>query len=83
MAALLVVLYVDVENADETVDRAVAAGARVLMPLTDQFGDRTAWIIDPSGHVWTVAARIEEKTTEEQRQERLTRMRATSTSQGQ
>lgn len=78
-----VVLFVYVENADETVDRAVAAGARVLMPLTDQFwGDRTAWIIDPSGHVWTVAARIEE-TTEEQRQERLTRTRATSTSQGQ
>ncbi len=78
-----VVLFVYVEHADETVDRAVNAGARVLMPLTDQFwGDRTAWIIDPSGHVWTVAARIEE-TTEEQRQERLTRIRATSTSQGQ
>jgi PhnB protein len=71
-----VVLYVYVENVDETVDRAVAAGATILMPLTDQFwGDRTAWIMDPSGHVWTVATRIEE-TTEEERQARLARLDA-------
>jgi PhnB protein len=68
-----VVLYVYVENVDETVERAVAAGARILMPLTNQFwGDRTAWIMDPSGHVWTVATRVEE-TTEEERQARLAR----------
>jgi PhnB protein len=42
-------------------------GATILMPAENQFwGDRTARIIDPSGHVWTVASRIEE-TTEEQR----------------
>ena len=70
-----VVLYVYVKNVDETVDRAVTAGARILMPLTNQFwGDRTAWFIDPSGHVWTAATRIEE-TTEQERQERLDRMR--------
>jgi PhnB protein len=68
-----VALYVYVENVDETVERAVARGARILMPAADQFwGDRTAWIVDPSGHVWTVATRIEE-TTEAQRQERLAR----------
>ena len=39
------------------------------------WGDRTAWIMDPSGHVWTVATRIEE-TTEEDRQQRLARMLA-------
>jgi PhnB protein len=66
-----VALYVYVENVDETVERAVAHGARILMPATNQFwGDRTAWILDPSGHVWTVATRIEE-TTEQQRKERL------------
>jgi PhnB protein len=71
-----VVLYLYVENVDQTVERATAAGARVLMPPTDQFwGDRTAWIIDPSSHVWTVATRIEE-TTEEQRQARLARLQA-------
>ena len=73
-----VVLYVYVANVDETVERAVGAGATILMPLTDQFwGDRTAWIMDPSGHVWTVATRIEE-TTEEERQARLARLHANS-----
>ena len=71
-----VVLYVYVESVDNTVERAVAAGARILMPPTDQFwGDRTAWIIDPSGHVWTVATRIEEP-TEQERQKRLADIQA-------
>jgi PhnB protein len=63
-----VVLYVYVEHVDETVERAAASGARILMPPTDQFwGDRTAWIMDPSGHVWTIATRIAESTEEERR----------------
>jgi PhnB protein len=66
-----VALYVYVENVDETVSRAAAAGAKTLMPPTDQFwGDRTAWIMDPAGHVWTVATRVEE-TTEDERKARL------------
>jgi PhnB protein len=66
-----VVLYVYVENVDESVRRAEAAGARVLMAPTDQFwGDRTAWLIDPSGHVWTIATRLEEP-TEDERKARL------------
>jgi PhnB protein len=73
-----VVLYVYVESVDNTVERAVAAGARILLPLTDQFwGDRTAWIIDPSGHVWTVATRIEEP-TEDERQKWLADIMAKS-----
>ena len=65
-----VVLYIYVEDVDATVERATTAGARVLIPPKDQFwGDRTAWIIDPCGHVWTVASRIEE-TSEQQRQTR-------------
>ena len=61
-----VVIFVYVEDADETVERAVANGARVLVPLQNQFwGDRIAWIMDPSGHVWTVATRIEETTAQE------------------
>ncbi len=71
-----VVLYVYVENVDQAVDRAVAAGGRVLMPTQNQFwGDRTAWVMDPSGHVWTIATRVEE-TTEEERQQRLARLPA-------
>jgi PhnB protein len=71
-----VVIFVYVENVDQAVARAVAAGAKILMPLTNQFwGDRTAWIMDPSNHVWTIATRIEE-TTEEDRQKRLARILA-------
>ena len=66
-----VVLYVYVESVDDVVARAEANGARVLAPPADQFwGDRTAWIIDPSSHVWTVATRVEEP-TEDQRKARL------------
>ena len=74
-----VVLFVYVENVDQTVDRAVAAGAKVLVPAANQFwGDRTAWIIDPAGHVWTIATRIEEP-TEQERQARLSCIYSTST----
>ena len=66
-----VVIYVYVEDVEQTVERAVACGAKVLIPPANQFwGDRIAWVMDSSGHVWTIATRIEE-TTEEQRQERL------------
>ena len=65
-----VVIYVYVEDVDKAVERAVAGGAQVLIPATNQFwGDRTAWIMDPSGHVWTVASRIEE-TSEQERKDR-------------
>ena len=71
-----VVLYVYVADVDAAVARAEAGGAKVLAPAQDQFwGDRTAWIMDPAGHVWTVASRVEE-TTEEERQRRLARLRA-------
>jgi len=77
-----VVLYVYVENVDETVARAEVAGAKTLMAPTDQFlGDRTAWIMDPSGHVWTVATRIEEP-IEEERKARLAEIHAKSPSSG-
>ena len=61
-----VVIYVYVEDVDKVIERAVAAGARVLLPAKNQFwGDRIAWFMDPSGHVWTVATRIEETTAQE------------------
>jgi len=65
-----VVVFVYVEDVDQAVERAVAAGAQVLMPIQNQFwGDRTAGIMDPSGHVWTIATRIEE-TSEDERKDR-------------
>ena len=63
-----VVIFVYVADVDATVGKAAARGARLLIPATDQFwGDRTAWIMDPAGHVWTIATRIEEPTEEERR----------------
>jgi PhnB protein len=65
-----VVIFVYVADVDEAVERALALGATVLLAPQDQFwGDRTARILDPGGHVWTVASRIEE-TSERQRSER-------------
>jgi PhnB protein len=66
-----VIIFVYTENVDAAVERAIAKGATILMPAKDQFwGDRTAWIMDPSGHVWTIATRVEEP-TEKERQSRL------------
>jgi PhnB protein len=63
-------MYVYVDDVDRTVERAIAGGAQVLIPAKDQFwGDRTAQIMDPSGHVWTIATRIEE-TSEQERKDR-------------
>jgi len=65
-----VVIYVYVEDVDSVIERAVGAGAKVLLPVKDQFwGDRTGRIMDPAGHVWTISTRIEE-TSSAERQER-------------
>jgi PhnB protein len=64
-----VVIYVYVEDVDAVLERAVAAGARVLLPLKNQFwGDRTGRIVDPSGHVWTISTRVEETSSAEREQ---------------
>ncbi len=61
-----VVIFVYVPDVDRTVERAIVAGAQVLVPVQNQFwGDRIAWIMDPSGHVWTLATRIEDTTAQE------------------
>lgn len=45
---------------------AVAAGATVKRPVQDQFyGDRSGTIIDPAGHIWTIATHIEDVPPEE------------------
>lgn len=61
-----VVLFLYVQDVDATAGRAVAAGAKILMPVEDRFwGDRTGRILDPAGHVWTIASRIEDAPAEE------------------
>ena len=54
-----VVNFLYCEDTDATIERSVAAGARVLMPAENTYwGDRLGRIIDPSGHVWNIASRI-------------------------
>ena len=64
-----VVIFVYVEDVDKVVERAVAAGAKIVLPVKNQFwGDRTGRIMDPSGHVWTIATRVEETSSAEREQ---------------
>jgi PhnB protein len=57
-------LYVD--DVDDVVKRAVAAGAKVLIPVADQFyGDRSGRLEDPFGHVWIVGTHKEDVSPEE------------------
>ena len=49
-----VTLHLQVEDADEWYNRAVAAGCTVKMPIADQFwGDRYGSVTDPFGHSWS------------------------------
>jgi PhnB protein len=60
-----VVNYIYVENVGAVIQRAVAAGAKVPIPAANQFlGDRMGRIIDPAGHVWNVATRVEEESSD-------------------
>jgi PhnB protein len=69
-----VIMYVYVENVDSAVEKAVSVGAKILLPVKDQFwGDRTGRIMDPEGHVWTISTRIEE-TTDKEREERWSKI---------
>ncbi len=57
-----------VEDVDETFHRAVRAGARVTMPVSDMFwGDRYGQLVDPFGYRWAIATRKEELTPDEMR----------------
>jgi PhnB protein len=54
------------DDADAIVARAVARGARVLMPVQDMFwGARYGKIIDPFGHEWGINQQLKEMTREE------------------
>ncbi len=55
-----VTIHLEVDNADRWWERAVAAGAEVVMPLADQFwGDRYGQLKDPFGHSWSIGAPIQ------------------------
>jgi PhnB protein len=54
-------IHLYVPDVDRVVKKAIAAGAKPLRPVADQFyGDRTGSLEDPFGHVWHVATHVED-----------------------
>jgi PhnB protein len=65
-SSMALMLYV--EDVDSFVQRAVAAGAKVVRPIQNQFyGDRSGALEDPFGHSWYVATHVEDVSDEELR----------------
>lgn len=61
-----VTLHLHVDDADATVQRAVAAGGTLEMPLADHFyGERSGAVRDPFGHRWSIGHSIEAVPPEE------------------
>jgi uncharacterized glyoxalase superfamily protein PhnB len=54
------------EDVESAWKRAVDAGAKVLVPLADQFwGDRTGCLEDPFGHQWWLAQHVQDLTPDQ------------------
>jgi uncharacterized glyoxalase superfamily protein PhnB len=59
-------IFLYVEDVDEVVQQAIDAGAKVTMPVEDQFwGDRFGVVADPFGHQWQIATHTQDLTPEE------------------
>jgi PhnB protein len=59
--SLPALLRVFVADADATIERAVAAGARVVTePATHAFGQRNGRVRDPFGNIWWISAVVED-----------------------
>jgi PhnB protein len=58
-----VTIHLFVPAVDAFAARAVAAGAKVIMPVQDMFwGDRYGLLEDPFGHRWSVATHVRDLT---------------------
>jgi len=54
-----VTLQLYAKDIDRVWDRAVAAGAKVVVPLDEQYwGERHGHLLDPFGHHWSLAMRV-------------------------
>ena len=63
-----VTIHIYTEDVDTAYNRAVSAGAKVQMPLMDQFwGDRYGVLTDPYGHSWSLATHVKDMSPEEMR----------------
>ena len=65
------VAQIYVEDSDALFKRAVAAGASVIMPMTDMFfGSREGRVADPFGNIWTIAT-LKEQVSPAEMQSRM------------
>jgi PhnB protein len=61
-----VTIHLYVEDVDKVAKKAVAAGAKLLRPVAEQFyGDRSGSLEDPFGHVWHIATHVKDIPTKE------------------
>ena len=61
-------LYVYVKDVDAVFNQAVSEGATVLNPVKDQFyGDRSGYLRDPFGHLWSIATHKQDLSPDELR----------------
>jgi PhnB protein len=61
-----VLLHLEVDDVDGTVDAAVKAGATIEMPVDEMFwGERYGVIRDPFGHRWAVSTKREQLSPDE------------------
>lgn len=61
-----VCIHLQVEDVDATMEQAVAAGAKITMPVADMFwGDRYGQLEDPFGHWWSVATHVRDLSLDE------------------
>ena len=59
-------LMIYVPDVDRMFAQALAAGAKEQRPVADQFyGDRSGTLVDPFGHVWSLATHVEDVPPEE------------------
>lgn len=64
-----VTIHLYVADADTVAARAVAAGAKITMPVADMFwGDRYGKLEDPFGHHWSIGTHLRDVTPEEMQQ---------------
>jgi uncharacterized glyoxalase superfamily protein PhnB len=71
------VLHIYVEDVDAAFDRAVKAGAKVEMPVSDMFwGDRYGKLADPFGHKWSIATHQADLSPEEMEKSMKAMMKA-------
>jgi PhnB protein len=61
-------LHLYVENVDAVILKAVDNGSKLLRPIKNQFyGDRSGSVLDPFGHMWSVATHVEDVSPDEMR----------------